>query len=159
MTAPTLLITTPTDREIAMTRVFDAPRSLVFDAMTKPELMKRWYHGPDGWILSVCEVDLRVGGRYRCVWSGEGKKDMAMGGEYREIVVPERIVQTEQFEKAWYPGEAIITLEFAEQDGKTTFTGTMTYDTREIRDAVAKSGMERGVTASYDRLADLLATL
>jgi uncharacterized protein YndB with AHSA1/START domain len=85
----TLKVTTPTDREIAMTRVFDAPRRLVFDALTKPELVKTWLLGPPGWSMPVCEIDLRVGGAYRFVWRGPDGTEMGMGGVNREIVVPE----------------------------------------------------------------------
>jgi uncharacterized protein YndB with AHSA1/START domain len=88
-----LRVTTPTDREIALIRVFDAPRSLVFDAITKPELMKRWYFGAPGW--TTCEGDLRVGGAYRCMWRNANGMEMGIGGVYLEIVPPERIVATE----------------------------------------------------------------
>src|SRR5882762_6535718 len=104
-----LEVTTPTDREIAMTRVFDAPRGLVFDAFTKPELVRRWLLGPSGWTMPVCEIDLRVGGRYRYVWRKPGVPDMGMGGVFREIVPAERIVATESFDDPWYEGEALDT--------------------------------------------------
>src|SRR5438093_12929728 len=120
----TLQATTPTDREIAMTRLFDAPRKLVFDAWTKPELLKRWF-GPPGWSLVICEIDLKVGGAYRYVWRREHDgTDMGMGGVYREIVPPERIVNTESFDDSWYPGEALDTTVLVEQGGKTTLTTT-----------------------------------
>ena len=155
----TLRVTTPSDREIAMTRVFDAPSRLVFDACTKPELVKRWLLGPPGWSMPVCEIDLRVGGAYRYVWRHDRDgTEMGMGGVYREIVAPERLVTTERFEEAWYPGEAVGTLVLVEQRGRTTLTQTMLYESREARDAVIKSNMEKGVAASYDRLADLLAS-
>jgi uncharacterized protein YndB with AHSA1/START domain len=127
--------------------------------MTKPELLKRWFFGPPGWSLEVCEIDLRVGGGYRYVWRGRGGTEMGMRGVYREVVPPERIVQTEAFDKSWYPGEAVGTLVLVERDGKTTLTMTVLYDSREIRDAVLKTPMERGVAMGYDRLAELLATL
>ena len=150
----TLTVTTPSDREIVMTRVFDAPRRLVFDAFTKPELLKRWF-GPRGWSLAVCEVDLRVGGGFRFVLRGPGGKEMGMRGVYREIVPPERSVHVESFDD--YPGESLVTGVFVEQGGKTTFTATVLYATREVRDAVIKSGMEHGAAECYDRLAELLA--
>jgi len=107
----------------------------------------------------VCEIDLRVGGKYRYVWRKDSDgAEMGMGGVYREIVVPERLVTTERFDEAWYPGEAVGTLVLVEQRGRTTVTQTMLYESREARDAVLKSGMEKGVAASYDRLADLLAS-
>lgn len=159
-TTETLKVTTPTDREIAMTRVFDAPRRLVFDAHTKPELVKRWLLGPPGWTMPVCEIDLRVGGKYRYVWRRDGDgSEMGMGGVYREIVPPQRLVHTEAFDESWYPGEALVTTVLVEQGGRTTLTTTMRLESREARDAVLKSGMEKGVDASYDRLEGLLATL
>jgi uncharacterized protein YndB with AHSA1/START domain len=156
--AGTLKITTPSDRELVMTRVFDAPRTLVYDAHTKPELVKRWLLGPPGWSMPVCEIDLRVGGTYRYVWRRDTDgTEMGMGGVYREIRAPERIVSTERFDEAWYPGEAVGTLVLSEQGGRTTLTQTMLYQSREARDAVIRSNMEHGVKASYDRLAEMLA--
>ena len=157
--AGTLKLTTPTDCEISMTRVFDAPRRMVFDAFTKPELVKRWLLGPPGWTMPVCEIDLRVGGAYRYVWRHADGKEMGMGGIYREIVPQERLVCTELFDEAWYPGEALVTTILAEQGGRTTLTSTMLYVWQETRDAVLKSGMERGVAASYDRLEELLMSI
>jgi len=155
----TLKLTTPSDRELALTRVFDAPRRLVFDAWTKPELLKRWLLGPGGWSLPVCDVDLKVGGAFRFVWRHTKGKEMGMGGVYREVSPPERLVHTEKFDESWYPGEAVITVTFAEQAGKTTVTTTILYESREARDAVLASPMEGGVAQSYDRLAELLASL
>jgi uncharacterized protein YndB with AHSA1/START domain len=146
------------DREIVMTRVFDAPRKLVFDAFTKPELLKQWLLGPPGWSMPVCEIDLTIGGRYRYVWRRDTDgTEMGCGGVYREIVPPERLVHTEQFDNPWYPGESLITTVLDEQRGKTTLTATMLYESRDARDGILKSGMESGVAASYDRLAELLA--
>ena len=159
MNTGTLQVTTPSEREIAMTRTFDAPRSLVFDAWTKPELLKRWLGVRNGWSLAVCEVDLRVGGAYRFVWRGPDGAEMAMGGVYREIVAPERLVSTEKFDDPWYAGEALDTIVLVEEDGKTTATTTVLYESQEIRDAVLESGMARGVAESYDVLAELLASM
>ena len=158
MTNPgNLKLTTRGDREIVITRAFDAPRKLVFDAFTKPELVKQWLLGPDGWSMPVCEIDLKVGGKYRYVWRRDKDgTEMGMGGVYREIVAPERIVATEKFDQSWYPGEAVGTFVLVEQAGKTTLTQTILYESREARDGVLKSGMEKGIVASYDRLASLL---
>ena len=153
-----LQVTTPSDREIAMTRVFDAPRDLVFDAWTKPELLKRWLGVFGNWSFAICEVDLRVGGKYRYVWRGKDGKEMGMGGVYREIVRPERIVTTEEFDDPWYPGDAQDTTVFVEKGGKTTVTTTVLYATKEARDGVLKSPMESGVAKSYDKLAEVLAS-
>src|SRR5438128_1628627 len=157
-TAESLKLTTPGERDLVMTRRFDAPRKLVFDAHTKPELVRRWLLGPPGWSMPGCEIDLRVGGTYRYVWRHDTKgTEMGMGGVYREIVAPERIVATERFDEAWYPGEAVGTTVLGEQGTRTTLTQTMLYESRDARDAVLKSDMEKGVAASYDRLAALLA--
>jgi uncharacterized protein YndB with AHSA1/START domain len=151
----TLKVTLPTDREIVLTRVFDAPRQLVFDAFTKPELLKRWF-GPHGWCLVVCEVDFKVGGGFRFVLRGPDGKEMGMRGVYREIVPPERSVHMESFDD--YPGESQVTAVLVEQGGKTTLTATVLYPSREVRDIVLKSGMEHGAAESYDKLAELLAS-
>jgi uncharacterized protein YndB with AHSA1/START domain len=155
--AGTLQVTTPSEREIAMIRSFDAPPSLVFDALTKPALLKRWLGVRGGWSMVVCEIDLKVGGALRYVWrKGPSGPDMGMGGIYREIVRPERIVHTELFDDPWYPGEALDTTVLTEQGGRTTLTTTVRYASREVRDAVLKSPMERGVAESYDTLEGLL---
>jgi uncharacterized protein YndB with AHSA1/START domain len=155
-----LQITTLGDREIAMTRVFDAPRRLVYRALTEPELLRRWFYGPDGWSLAVCDIDLRVGGRYRYVWRHTDRgEEMGMGGVFREVVPNQRIVATELFDEPWYPGEALTTQHLAEQAGKTTLTTTVLYASREARDGVLKSPMESGVAAGYDRLETVLTTM
>jgi uncharacterized protein YndB with AHSA1/START domain len=152
--ADTLQITTPSDQEVRLTRLFDAPRPLVFDAFTKPELLKRWLFGPDGWSLAVCEIDFRVGGEYRYVWKHlVNGNEMGMGGVFREIVVPERVVTTEKFDDAWYPGEgALGTVLLSEQGKKTLLTQTIRYETKEARDIALKTGMKDGMAAGYDRL-------
>lgn len=142
-----------------MTRDFKAPRRLVFDAYTKPELLKRWFNGPEGWSLVTCEVDLRVDGAYRFVWRGPDGNDMGLGGVYREVVAPERLVSTEIFDEDWTGGETHVTAVFVERDGTTTFTMNVLYATQEARDGAMCSGMEQGVAYGFDRLAELLATL
>ncbi|MGA9392086.1 MAG: SRPBCC family protein [Candidatus Sulfotelmatobacter sp.] len=156
----TFNITAHGDREIVVTRVFDAPRRLVFEAYTQPELIKRWLLGPDGWSMPVCEIDLRAGGKYRYVWRSDSDgREMGMGGVYREVVAPERIVVTEIFDEAWYPGEAVDTIVLVEREGRTTMTQTIQYNSRETRDAVLKSPMQTGMAASYDRLENFLPLL
>lgn len=145
------------DREIVMTRAFNAPRRLVFDAFSKPDLVRQWLLGPPGWSMPVCEIDFRIGGRYRYVWSHENGNEMGMGGVYTEIVAPERIVATEKFDQSWYPGEGVGTIALVEQGGQTLLTQTVRYESREARDVVLKSPMESGVKVSYDRL-DALVT-
>jgi uncharacterized protein YndB with AHSA1/START domain len=158
--AQALKLTTRGDREIILTRVFDAPRHLVFDAFTKPALVKQWLLGPPGWSMPVCEIDLRVGGAYRYVWRQDsGGAEMGTRGVFREVIAPERIVSTEAFDQAWYPGECLNTTTFAEHAGKTTLTLALLYESREARDLILKTPMEKGVAMSYDRLAALLTSL
>ena len=160
MTNPeSLKVTTRGDREIVMTRVFNAPRRLVFEAMTQAALLQHWLLGPPGWLMVVCENDLKVGGVFRHVWRRSDGTEMAMRGIYREVVPPERIVRTERFDLGCdaQAGEQLATLVLTEQDGRTTLTLTVLYPSKEARDATLASGMEHGVAASYDRLAELLA--
>lgn len=147
------------DREIKITRDFKAPRKLVWDAYTRPELVKQWLYGPPGWSFDVCEIDLRVGGKYRYVWRKGADVVMGMGGVYREIRAPERIVSTEKFDEAWYPGEAVGTVVMTESGGATLVTTTVRYESNEIRDGVLKSPMESGLKAGYDCLAELVESL
>ena len=151
-----LQVTTPTDRELCLTRVFEAPRHLVFAALSKPELVRRWLGGLPGWSMTVCEIDFRVGGRYRYVWKHENGSEMGMGGEYLEITPPERIVNSERFDQAWYDGSAEVTIVLTEAEGRTTLVETVRYDSREIRDQVLETPMEQGVAASFDCLEDLV---
>jgi uncharacterized protein YndB with AHSA1/START domain len=144
-----LIVTTPSDREIVMTRVFDAPRHLVFEAWTKPEHLLQWF-GPHSCPLVACEIDFCVGGAWRYTLRGPDGKDMVMRGVYREIKRPERLISTESFDD--YPGESINTMTFSEENGKTTLTTRVLYGSKEIRDAVIRSGMERGAAETYDRL-------
>jgi uncharacterized protein YndB with AHSA1/START domain len=153
-------VSTPSAREIQVTRDFDAPRPLVFDAFTKPELVRRWLLGPPGWTMPVCEIDLRVGGRYRYVWRSDNDgTQMAIGGVFREITPVERLVATERFDDAWYPGDALDTTVFEERRGHTRTTITILYESQEARDTARRSGMERGIAAGYERLEKLLPTL
>jgi uncharacterized protein YndB with AHSA1/START domain len=149
-------VTTPTDREVEMTRVFDAPRGMVFDALAKPDLLQRWLLGPPGWTMPVCEIDLRVGGQYRYGWQNADGQKMGMGGTFTEIVRPSRIVATERYEDYWTGGETIVTMELAETRGTTTLRTTVRYASREARDAAIKMGATKGLEASYHRLDELL---
>jgi len=158
MTRAKLEITTPSDHELQWRRVFNAPCSRVFEAITTPEFVRRWLLGPPGWVMTTCEIELRPGGNYRYVWRRERDgKEMGMSGVYREVVAPERIVSTEVFDEAWYSGEALGTVQLVEQDGKTTLIQTVKYESQSARDGVLRSGWEDGVTASYDRLDGILA--
>src|SRR5437868_2945176 len=153
----TLQVTTPSDREIVMTRVFDAPRRLVWEAWTNPEHLPRWMLGPEGWTMPVCDVDLRPGGAWHFVWRRSDGTEMEMRGVYREIAAPERLVATESWGGDW--PETLNTLVLSEQDGKTTITQTILYPSQEARDAALKTGMAEGVSQSFDRLAGYLASI
>jgi len=153
----TVTVTTPSDREISVARVFNAPKRLVYAAHTKPELLKRWVGGM-GWTLDVCEIDLVVGGAWRWVMRGPAGAAMGMGGVHREIVHETRIVRTEVFDQAWYEGEVLGTLSLAETEGKTTLTVTLLYDSKEIRDGVLKGPAISGMSANYDLLDAALET-
>jgi uncharacterized protein YndB with AHSA1/START domain len=148
--------TTPSDREIVISRVFDAPRRLVWEAVTDPEHVPHWY-GPRGWTLPVCEMDFRPGGAWRHICRGPDGMQMGMRGVYQEIVPPERFVSTESFDD--FPGESLNTLTLTEEDGKTTITVTVLYPSKEVRDAVLASGMQEGASQTYDRLAGHLRTM
>ncbi len=149
-------ITTPGDREVTMTRRFDAPRALVFEAWTNPEHVPHWMLGPEGWTMPVCEIDLRVGGTWHFVWRKADGAEMAMTGVYREVKPPERLVSTEKWGPEW--PETINTLTLSEKDGTTTLTNTVLYPSTEARDAALKTGMKEGATQSFDRLARYLRT-
>jgi len=153
-------ISTPSDLEIAVERDFNAPRDLVFDAFTKAELVRRWLLGPDGWTMPVCEIDLRAGGTYRYVWRKEATgAEMGMGGVFREVVRPEKLVATEKFEDAWYAGEALDTTVFEEHAEITKVKLTVLYESKDARDTASRSGMELGMVAGYNRLENLLAEI
>ena len=154
----TFKVTTPSDSEIRMTRLFDAPRHLVFEAMTRPEHVKQWWGRlGEGYSVPVCEIDLRVGGAWRFV-NRHPHGEAAFHGEYREITPPSRLVFTEIFEE--FPDSvSVVTAEFADEDGKTRLTATVRYPSLEVRDMVLNSGMASGAAISYDRLEELVASL
>jgi uncharacterized protein YndB with AHSA1/START domain len=147
------------DREIVFKREFNAPRKLVFEAHSKPEYVQRWLLGPNGWTMPVCEIDFRVGGRYRYVWKHSDGREMAMGGVHREIVPHERIVTTELFDEDWTGGEAVTTLTLTERGSKTFMTSTVAYASREARDGALATPMADGMETGYARLDELLASL
>ncbi len=149
--------TTISDQEVRMTRLFNAPRELVFEAMSKPEHIKQWWGRlGEGYSVPVCEVDLRPGGKWRFV-NRHPKGEAAFYGEYREISI-DRTVFTEIFEP--FPDAvSIVTSELTEEEGKTRMTVTVRYASPMVLDMVLKSGMQQGASISYDRLEDLLATL
>jgi uncharacterized protein YndB with AHSA1/START domain len=154
----TFKVTTPSEQDIEMTRLFDAPRHLVFDAMTKPEHVKQWWGQlGEGYSVPVCEIDLRPGGAWRFV-NRHPKGEAAFYGEYREIAPPGRLVFTEIF--APFPDTvSVVTAVLTEEGSKTRLTLTARYPTLEVRDMVLETGMAKGAALSYDRLEDVVAGL
>ncbi len=149
-----MTVTLKSNLEVEFSRVFDAPRRLVFEAHSKPEHVRRWW-GPRGSMIS-CDLDFRPGGKWRFVVRTANAKEVTFFGEYREIVAPERFVWTFGFDGM--PG-GLETYSFSEADGKTTLTAVGHFDSIESRDAAIASGMEKGAAEMWDRLAELLATL
>ena len=150
--------TTPSDREIVLTRLFDAPRHLVFEAMTRPEHVRRWWGILDEHhSVTVCEIDLRPGGTWR--FAGRGPRgDYGFHGVYREVAPPDRVVFTEIFDP--FPDvESVVTSTLTEEGGKTRLTATCLYPDKQVRDMVLGTGMARGAGISYDRLEDVVAAL
>lgn len=149
----------PSEREFTLTRTFDAPRRLVFDAYTRPEMIRQWLFGPAEWPMVVCEIDLRVGGRLRYVWRHKERGDMSMSGVFREVAVPERLVHTELFDEDWTGGETLLTTTFVESGGRTTVASTVRYSSQAARDSALETPMVEGWSQGHDRLDELLATL
>jgi uncharacterized protein YndB with AHSA1/START domain len=151
-----MTVTTPSPREIEVKRFFAAPRDLVFLAWTKPELVKRWNFGPDGWSLATCEIDLIAGGAIRYVWKHEDGATMAMRGAFREISVPERLVHTETFDDDWTGGGTTVTTRFTAEPGGTIVTTTILFASEASRDTARGFGMEKGMARGLERLAEVL---
>lgn len=154
---PTALeVTTPSDREIRVSRTFDAPAELVFDCHTKPEYVQKWLLGPPGWSMPICEIDLKVGGRYRYVWRSENDgNEFGVKGEFREISRPQRLVHSESMDGM--PGEALCTSTFMQSGTQTLFTMTMRFDSQQARDQALQSGMTDGMSMSYDRMQEFIS--
>jgi len=156
-------VTMPSDREVRVVRTFDAPRKLVWDAHTRPELVTKWMLGPPGWSMPVCEMDVRTGGTYRWRWrSDEDGKEFGFHGTFLEVRAPSRTVHEEHYD----PGEvggpmpsepAIVTTEYVESNGRTTLTVTMRFASKEIRDAAVSTGMTDGMEMGYARLDETFA--
>ena len=151
-----LTVTTPTDRDIVLTRTFAGSRELLFEAYTRADLLTQWY-GARGWNLVACEIELREGGAYRFTSRGPDGQEMVQAGTIRMVRRPERLELTELFNDQTYPGETLITHEFTEHGGQTTVTTTLRYATPEGRDTVLRYPMARGVAEAGDRLTALLA--
>jgi uncharacterized protein YndB with AHSA1/START domain len=153
---PKLRIAPSGERDLVITRAFAAARNLVWDAHTKPELVRRWLLGPAGWTMPVCEIDLRVGGRFRYVWKNQDGREMAMGGVFNQVEPPERLVHIELFDEDWTGGETVVTQVFAESRGVTTLTMTIVYSSSEARAAALQTGMTDGMEIGYERLEQML---
>ena len=152
----TVTITTPSDREAVVTREFKASAALVFDALTRPDLIRRWY-GPPGSIES-CESDARPGGSWRCVSNVRGRQ-IVQFGIYQEVSVPRRFVRTERWED-WDPGETLVTVDLVEERGTTKMTQSIVFPSQEVRDVVLKGGLTvKGTSEFYDRLDVLLGSM
>ncbi|MEO7997121.1 MAG: SRPBCC family protein [Gemmatimonadaceae bacterium] len=154
-----LTVETDNDLEIVIIREFDAPRELLFRCHTEAELVRQWLLGPPGWTMPVCEVDARVGGKYRYVWRKDSGTEMGMGGEFRELVRPERIVNTQLFDQDWTGGETRGTMTFTENNGRTRMHQLILYSSKEARDGALQTGMTAGMQAGYQRLDELMETL
>jgi len=162
-------VTLPSDREVRVTRTFNAPRQLVWDAHTKPELLRRWQCGYDGWDMPVCDMDVRVGGKYRWQWRNrDDGKQFGFFGTYIEVNGPSKLVQEEYFDPGDVGGPGGIggampigdpcigSLEFSERNGVTTVVCNLTYVSKEARDGAVSTGMTDGMEYSYGRLDDML---
>ncbi|MEE2690593.1 MAG: SRPBCC family protein [Pseudomonadota bacterium] len=155
-------VSLPSDSEVRVVRRFNAPRALVYQAYTEPKLVTQWLLGPPGWSMPVCEMDVRVGGKFRWRWrSNEDAKEFGFHGVFREVEEPARLVHTEAYDPGDMGGsmgdEALITVEFSEKGGVTTVTTLMDFGSREARDAAISTGMTDGMEMSYQSLEKLLA--
>ena len=157
MTTRSVTVTMPTDYEIVITRQFNAPRRLVFEAWTNPEYLPQWMLGPEGWTMDICEIDLRPGGPWRCHWRNAESAEMNLSGTYREVTPPDRVVYTESWGEPW--PESICILDFTEQNGVTTMVNTLQYPSKDVRGAAMQTGMVDGTVATLDSLDAFLASL
>jgi uncharacterized protein YndB with AHSA1/START domain len=154
-----LTVTTPTDTQIVITRQFDAPRHLVFACYTQPALIRRWLNGAEGWIMTVCEFEPKVGGRYRYEWQGPDGSVMGMGGVLKEISPVDRLVSAEIFDEDWTGGETVSTLTFDEADGRTTLVNTLVYSSKEARDGALASPMAEGMEFGFGQMDAVLVEM
>lgn len=154
-----LTITTPTDTQIVITRQFDAPRHLVFACYTQPALIRRWLNGAEGWVMTECAFEARVGGKYRYVWQAPSGYVMDMGGTVREIEPVERVITAETYEDDWTGGETIVRLVLEEANQQTTLVNTITYSSREARDVALATPMAQGMEYGFTKLDTLLIDL
>ena len=154
-----LTITLPADNQIVITRQFDAPRHLVFACYTQPALIRRWLNGAEGWIMTVCEFDARVGGKYRYEWKAPSGYVMGMGGVVTAIEPVSHVASAELFDDDWTGGETVSTLDFDEESGRTTLVNTITYSSKEARDGALATPMAEGMEFGYKKLDQVLVEL
>ena len=158
MTIDKAQVTTPSDREVKVTRSFKAPRALVYRAYTEPEIVRRWLLGPPGWSMPVCEMDVRVGGKYRWRWrNDQDGSEFGFTGTFREVQPSAKLVHTEAYDPGTvgggFPGEdALVTVTFADGGGVTTVTSLIDFGSKEARDAAVATGMTDGMEQSYQLL-------
>lgn len=150
-------VATPTDRDVVITRVVNAPRAIVFKAFTEPRLLQQWLTGPEGWTMPICELDLRPGGSWRYVYRQADGAEMTLSGLVHEVRPPERLVTSESWGPEW--PDTVNTMVLAESKGQTTITITVTYPSKDARDAALKTGMTEGMEQSYVKLDTLVRTL
>lgn len=157
-------VTMPSDREVRVVRKFKAPRALVWDAHTKPELITKWMLGPPGWSMPVCEMDVRVGGAYRWRWRNEADgKEFGFFGDFTEVAAPSKLAHTQTYDPGDVGGSmddgepSIISTVFTEADGFTTLTLTMLFTSKALRDAAVSTGMTDGMEIGYARLDDMFS--
>ena len=150
-------LVTPSDTEVRITRVFAAPQKLAFEAYTKPEHLRQWLLGPEGWSMFICEMEPRPGGQWRYGWRKTDGTEMVMGGTVREFVPHSKLVNTERWGPEW--PETINTVEFIPTGAETEIRLTIKYPSKEARDAALKTGMKEGLEFSFARLEKLLAEL
>ncbi|MBC8088954.1 MAG: SRPBCC family protein [Phycisphaerae bacterium] len=154
-----LSVTAEGEREIKIVREFDAPRQLIYDCHMKEELVRQWLLGPPGWTMPVCEIDARVGGKYRYVWRKSAGEEMGMGGVFKEISEPERIVSTQLFDQDWTGGETLGTMVLTETNGRTKLEQIVLYPSKKAREGALSTGMTQGMEMGYQKLDALLDSL
>lgn len=154
-----LTVATPSDTQIVVTRVLNAPKKMVFACLTTPKLLQRWMLGPPGWTMPVCTFEAKVGGMFRYVWRNAEGVDMGMSGTIVEFSPYDRIVHTEEFDADMSGRRTEVTSDFIENGGRTTLAMTIVYASKQDRDAALASGMTGGMEMGYERLDTLLAEL
>lgn len=154
-----LTITLPADNQVVITRLFDAPRHLVFACYTQPALIRRWLNGAEGWVMTVCEFDAKVGGKYRYEWKAPSGYVMGMGGVVTAIKPVSHVASAELFDDDWTGGETVSTLDFDEESGRTTLVNTITYSSKEARDGALATPMAEGMEYGYKKLDEVLIEL